>query len=80
MKTFIEIFNGKDGAQVAAKVNTFAQEQGVEIVNANSFMWQGVIYTTVTFSDNPIEKLAKSMSAVAKATKSERASAKKEVE
>ena len=73
MKTFIEIFNGKDGAQVAAKVNTFAQEQGVEIVNANSFMWQGVIYTTVTFADNPIEKLAKSMSAVAKATKAERA-------
>ena len=51
MKTFIEIFNGKDGAQVAAKVNTFAQEQGVEIVNANSFMWQGVIYTTVTFAE-----------------------------
>jgi hypothetical protein len=51
MKTFIEIFNGKDGAQVAAKVNTFAQEQGVEIVNANSFMWQGFIYTTVTFAE-----------------------------
>lgn len=51
MKTFIEIFNGKDGAQVATKVNTFAQEQGVEIVNANSFMWQGVIYTTVTFAE-----------------------------
>jgi hypothetical protein len=80
MKTFIEIFNGKDGAQVAAKVSTFAQEQGVEIVNANSFMWQGVIYTTVTFADNPIEKFAKSMSAVAKATKAERANAKKEVE
>jgi hypothetical protein len=53
MKTFIEIFNGKDGAQVASKVNTFAQEQGVEIVNANSFMWQGVIYTTVTFAEKP---------------------------
>ena len=53
MKTFIEIFNGKDGAQVAAKVNTFAQDQGVEIVNANSFMCQGVIYTTVTFADKP---------------------------
>lgn len=53
MKTFIEIFNGKDGAQVAAKGNTFAQEQGVEIVNANSFMWQGVIYTTVTFAEKP---------------------------
>lgn len=53
MRTFIKIFNGKDGAQVEAKVNTFAQEQGVEIVNANSFMWQGVIYTTVTFSEKP---------------------------
>ena len=53
MKTFIEIFNGKDGAQVADKVNTFAQEQGVEIVNANSYMWQGFIYTTVTFAEKP---------------------------
>ena len=55
MKTFIEIFNGKDGAQVAAKVNTFAQEQGVEIVNATSFMWQGVIYTTAVFKEAPLE-------------------------
>lgn len=53
MRTFIKIFNGKDGAQVAAKVNTFAKEHGVEIVNANSFMWQGVIYTTVTFAEKP---------------------------
>ncbi len=80
MKTFIRIVSGKNGAEVEEKVNGIAQEQGVEIVTANSFMWQGVIYTTVTFADNPIEKLAKSMSAVAKATKAERASAKKEVE
>ena len=80
MITFIKIFNGKDGAQVEAKVNELAQEQWLDIVNATSFMWQGVIYTTVTFADNPIEKLAKSMSAVSKATKAERASAKKEVE
>lgn len=79
MKTFIRIVSGKNGAEVEEKVNGIAQEQGVEIVNANSFMWQGVIYTTVTFADNPIEKLAKSMSAVAKATKA-RANAKKEVE
>ena len=73
MKTFIRIVSGKNGAEVEEKVNGIAKEQGVEIVNANSFMWQGVIYTTVTFADNPIEKLAKSMSAVAKATKAERA-------
>ena len=78
MKTFIRIVSGKNGAEVEEKVNGIAQEQGVEIVNANSFMWQGVIYTTVTFADNPIEKLAKSMSSVAKATKVERA--KKECE
>ena len=73
MKTFIRIVSGKNGAEVEERVNGIAQEQGVEIVNANSFMWQGVIYTAVTFADNPIEKLAKSMSAVAKATKAERA-------
>ena len=64
MRTFIKIFNGKDGAQVESKVNELAKEQGVEIVNANSFMWQGVIYTTVTFAEKP----------------KARASAKKEVE
>ena len=51
MKTFIRIVSGKNGADVEEKVNGIAQEQGVEIVNANSFMWQGVIYTTVTFAD-----------------------------
>ena len=73
MKTFIRIVSGKNGAEVEEKVNGIAKEQGVEIVNANSIMRQGVIYTTVTFADNPIEKLAKNMSAVAKATKAERA-------
>lgn len=53
MRTFIKIFNGKDGAQVEAKVNEFAKEQGLEIVNATSFMGQGVIYTTVTFAEKP---------------------------
>ena len=51
MKTFIRIVSGKNGAEVEEKVNGIAQEQGVEIVNANSFMWQGVIYTTVTFAE-----------------------------
>ena len=64
MKTFIRIVSGKNGAEVEEKVNGIAQEQGVEIVNANSFMWQGVIYTTVTFAEK---------------TKA-RANAKKEVE
>ena len=53
MRTFIRIVSGKNGADVEEKVNGIAQEQGVEIVNANSFMWQGVIYTTVTFSEKP---------------------------
>lgn len=53
MKTFIRIVSGKNGADVEEKVNGIAQEQGVEIVNANSFMWQGVIYTTVTFCEKP---------------------------
>lgn len=53
MRTFIKIFNGKDGAQVEAKVNELAQEQGLDIVNATSFMWQGVIYTTAVFAERP---------------------------
>lgn len=73
MNNFIKIFNGKNGTEVEEKVNNLAKTMGFDIVNATSFMWQGVIYTTVTFADNPVEKLAKSMSAVAKATKAERA-------
>ena len=53
MKTFIRIVSGKNGAEVEEKVNGIAQEQGVEIVNANSFMWQGVIYTTAVFAERP---------------------------
>ena len=53
MRTFIKIVSGKDGAQVEEKVNDLAREQGAEIVNANSFMWQGMIYTTVTFAVKP---------------------------
>ena len=51
MRTFIKIFNGKDGTQVAQKVNDLAKNEGLDIVNATSFMWQGVIYTTVVFSE-----------------------------
>ncbi len=53
MKNFIKIFNGKDGKEVEAKVNDLAREQGLEIVNATSFMWQGVIYTTAVFAERP---------------------------
>lgn len=51
MKTFIKIFNGKDGAQVEEKVNELATEKGLEIVNATSFIWQGVIFTTAVFAE-----------------------------
>ena len=53
MRTFIKIFNGKDGEAVSARVNELAKEQGLDIVNANSFMWQGVIYTTAVFAERP---------------------------
>ena len=53
MRTFIKIFNGKDGTQVAQKVNDLAKNEGLDIVNATSFMWQGVIYTTAVFAERP---------------------------
>lgn len=59
MKNFIKIFNGKDGAQVEERVNQLAKEQGLEIVNATSFMWQGIIYTTVVFSERAKAKAKK---------------------
>ena len=51
MKNFIKIFSGKNGGEVEAKVNDLAKEQGLDIVNATSFMWQGVIYTTAVFAE-----------------------------
>lgn len=59
MKTFIRIVSGKNGAEVEEKVNGIAQEQGVEIVNANSFMWQGVIYTTAVFAEKQKARVKK---------------------
>jgi hypothetical protein len=59
MKTFIRIVSGKNGAEVEEKVNGIAKEQGVEIVNANSFMWQGVIYTTAVFAEKPKSRAKK---------------------
>jgi hypothetical protein len=53
MNNFIKIFNGKNGTEVEEKVNNLAKTMGFDIVNATSFMWQGVIYTTVTFADKP---------------------------
>lgn len=69
MKTFIRIVSGKNGADVEEKVNGIAKDNGVEIASANSFMWQGVIYTTVVFKENSIEKVGKSLSATAEVTK-----------
>ena len=51
MKNFIKIFSGKNGAEVEAKVNDLATEQGIDILNATSFMWQGMIYTTAVFAE-----------------------------
>lgn len=52
MSKFIKIFNGKNGSEVEEKVNELAKTNGLDIVNATSFMWQGVIYTTVVFAEN----------------------------
>ena len=52
MRTFIKIFIGSDPSQVDKSVNEFAKEKSVEIVNANSFIWQGVVYTTVVFEQH----------------------------
>lgn len=59
MSNFIKIFNGKNGIEVEEKVNELAKANGLDIVNATSFMWQGVIYTTVVFAENnePTAKL-----------------------
>lgn len=53
MKTFIRIVSGKNGTDVEEKVNGIAKDNGVEIASANSFMWQGVIYTTAVFAERP---------------------------
>ena len=53
MRTFIKIFNGKNGIEVEEKVNELAKTNGLDIVNATSFMWQGMIYTTVVFAEKP---------------------------
>jgi hypothetical protein len=65
MKTFIRIVSGKNGADVEEKVNGIAQEQGVEIASANSFMWQGVIYTTVVFKEAPVKYMVDATHAIA---------------
>ncbi len=51
MKNFMRIFSGKNGESVEKQVNGLAEEQNLEIVNATSFMWQGVIYTTAVFEE-----------------------------
>lgn len=62
MKNFIKIFNGKNGDVVEAQVNKLADEKGLDIVNANSFMWQGVIYATVVFAERPKARAKKEVS------------------
>lgn len=59
MRTFIKIFNGKNGIEVEEKVNELAKTQNLDIVNATSFMWQGMIYTTAVFAERTKTRVKK---------------------